>query len=133
MAPQTDEFGAKVGLLAGLVVVCARAAADRPVRPGAALRPGRPSAASAAACSTAAGGGRAAWSGAARLGLAGMATLAVGIVVAAGARPRVVALNVSEVLNRLPHRIDPATMPAITVGQDVVDFDTSGRGDKVMS
>jgi hypothetical protein len=31
--------------------------------------------------------------------------------------------NAAEVLGRLPAMIDPSTLPAITVGQDVVDFD----------
>jgi hypothetical protein len=39
-----------------------------------------------------------------------------------------VAPDVAEVLDRVPHHVDPATFPAITVGQDVVDFDHTLAG-----
>ena len=117
MAPQTDEFGTKVGLLAGLVVACvARPLLDRLV----------PEANSAAdelrrfATGLATGGKLAA-----RLGAAGLAVLVVGVgIVAAGTPARgVVVPNTTEVLNRVPVAIDPATLPPITVAQDVIDFD----------
>ena len=34
----------------------------------------------------------------------------------------------AEVLDRVPHQVDPATFPAITVGQDVSDFDHTMAG-----
>lgn len=128
MAPQTDEFGTKVGLLAGLVVVCAArpllerflpesrsAADDLPwFTPG--LATGRPGA----------GIGRAI----ARVGVIGISTLVVGgAIVAAGTPARgVVTVNVAEILNRVPHHVDPATFPTIVVGQDVLSFDHTMAG-----
>jgi hypothetical protein len=120
MAPQTNEFGTKVGLLAGLVLVCAarplferllpapRSAADDLGRYVAGLARG----------------------GAVRIGLAGAAFLLVGGgIVAAGTPARgVVAPDVAEVLNRVPHHIDAATFPTISVGQDVLDFDHTMAG-----
>jgi Na+-translocating ferredoxin:NAD+ oxidoreductase RnfD subunit len=124
MAPQTDEFGTKVGLLAGLVVLCAaRPILDRLVP--------APNAADddlqAFATRVTTGGNPAAGAvrGAARVGLAGAAVLALGVgIVAAGTPARgVVVPDTTEILNRAPTTVDPATLPAITVGQDVVDFD----------
>ncbi|MDP9468723.1 MAG: hypothetical protein M3P32_08315 [Chloroflexota bacterium] len=120
MAPQTDEFGTKVGLLAGLVVLCAaRPIVDR-------LLPEARSAADDL-------GGyalRQAKGGALRVGAIGAAVLLVGGgIVAAGTPARgVVAPDVAEVLNRVPHHVDPATFPAISVGQDVLDFDHTMAG-----
>ena len=61
----------------------------------------------------------------ARLGVAALAVLVIGgSIVAAGAPARGPALaNADELLNGLPTNVDPATLPAITVGTDVVDFD----------
>jgi Na+-translocating ferredoxin:NAD+ oxidoreductase RnfD subunit len=124
MAPQTDEFGTKVGLLAGLVVLCAvRPILDR-------LVPAPQSAADDlrgfTSRITTGGypvGGLA--RGAARVALAGIAVLALGVgIVVAGTPARgVVVPDSAEILNRLPTAIDPSTLPAITVGQDVLDFD----------
>jgi Na+-translocating ferredoxin:NAD+ oxidoreductase RnfD subunit len=124
MAPQTDEFGTKVGLLAGLVVLCAvRPLLDR-------LVPAPQSAADDlrgfTSRITTGGypvGGLA--RGAARVALAGIAVLALGVgIVVAGTPARgVVVPDSAEILNRLPTAIDPSTLPAITVGQDVLDFD----------
>jgi hypothetical protein len=131
VAPQTDEFGAKVGLLAGLVVAClARPLIDRFVpEPGSDQDSVRMLAARLMTGGRSGGMVR----GAARLGLVGLATLAVGIgIVAAGAPARgVVAVNVTEALSRLPTEIDPSTLPAITVGQDVVDFDHELAGSEM--
>ena len=123
MAPQTDEFGTKVGLLSGLVLICA----VRPV-----LDRALPEPKSAAddlrrfATRLATGGAR---GGALRVGgrlaLATVAVLALGAgIVLAGTPSRGAPVpNVAEILNRVPTAIDPATLPAITVGQDVIDFD----------
>jgi Na+-translocating ferredoxin:NAD+ oxidoreductase RnfD subunit len=124
MAPQTDEFGTKVGLLAGLVVWCAaRPLLDR-------LVPEPKSAADdlrAFARRLATGGNPTAGLArvGVRVGLAVVAVLAVGVgIVAAGQPARgMIVPDVAEVLNRLPAAIDPSTLPAITVSQDVVDFD----------
>ncbi len=124
MAPQTDEFGTKVGLLAGLVVMCAaRAILDRlgvDVRAGA-DRLRTLAAGPATAEQPAAGLAR----GAVRVALAGLAVLVVGTgIVFAGTPARgFVVADTTEVLNRLPADVNPATLPTITVGQDVIDFD----------
>ena len=124
MAPQTDEFGTKVGLIAGLVVVCAvRPLLDRVL----------PEPRSAAddirrfALSLVTGGGARPGivRGAVRGGLAVVAVLVLGVaVVAAGTPARgFVAPNTTEMLDGPPRVIDPATLPTITVSQGVSDFD----------
>jgi hypothetical protein len=103
MAPQTNEFGTKVALLAGLVVVCAA----RPVVDRLGLL-----------------AGWRATGAVARAGLVGVcsAVVAAGIV-AAGSPARGGAVpGVEDVLDRVPHDIDPATFPAISVEQDVADW-----------
>ncbi|RPH36354.1 MAG: hypothetical protein EHM90_02185 [Chloroflexi bacterium] len=122
MAPQTDEFGTKVGLLASLVVVCAarpildrflpepRTAADDMSRFATGLATGSASASNSRR--------------ALRAGLAGAAVLFLGIgIVAAGtpARGTVVA-DASEIVDRLPSAVDPSTFPPITVERDVADW-----------
>ena len=124
MAPQADEFGSKVGLLAGLVVICAvRPLIDR-------LVPEPKSAADdlgAFARRLARGGDGASGlaRGAARVGLAAFAVLVVGVgIVAAGIPARGVVVPAStEALDRLPTAIDPSTLPTISIAQDVIDFD----------
>ena len=124
MAPMTDEFGSKVGLLAGLVAVCAmRPLIDRlvpePRSEGDSLR--------AFARRIATGGNPAAGTvrqagAAAALALA-VVVVGAGIVVA-GTPARGAARPVSaEILHRLPAQVDPSTLPTVTVGQDVADFD----------
>ena len=129
MAPQTDEFGTKVGLLAGLVVVCAaRPILDR-------LVPEPRSAADdlrgfAMRLATGGNAGAGALRGVVRVGLIGAAVLVVGVgIVVAGTPARApVAPDVAEVLDRVPHHVDPATFPTISVGQDVSDFDHTMAG-----
>jgi Na+-translocating ferredoxin:NAD+ oxidoreductase RnfD subunit len=133
MAPQTDEFGTKVGLLAGLVVWCAarpildrvlpepRSAADELGRFVRRLVGGDGA------------GDRSARGGlprVARVGALVVALLVVGAgIVAAGAPARgVVSRDASALLDPVPHRIDPATLPPIAVGQDVIDFDHTMAG-----
>jgi hypothetical protein len=123
MAPQTDEFGTKVGLLAGLVVLCAaRPLVDRLVpEPRSAGDDLRAFARRLAIGDTASGLARTG----ARVALAVVIALLAGAgIVAAGtpARGVVVASDTTELLTRLPTAIDPATLPAISVGQDVADF-----------
>jgi Na+-translocating ferredoxin:NAD+ oxidoreductase RnfD subunit len=124
MAPQTDEWGTKVGLLAGLVVVCvARPVLDRVL----------PEPRSAAddlrrfATRVAVGGGAGAGilRGGLRVGLIGAAVLVLGagIVVAGTPARGIVVPDMTEALAGVPHQVDPATFPAITVGQDVMDWD----------
>ncbi len=124
MAPQTDEFGTKVGLLAGLMVVSA-------VRPW--LERLFPEAKSAADdlrlfLSRMAGGATS--DQPARLARAGLAALVVmaygaGIVLAGTpARGSVVGTGSSELLSRLPSQVDPATLPPVTIGRDVADYNS---------
>jgi Na+-translocating ferredoxin:NAD+ oxidoreductase RnfD subunit len=129
MAPQTDEFGTKVGLLAGLVLVCAgrplldrflpepRSAADDLRRFAGRLVTGD---------SPSPGILRVA----ARGGLIVLAVFALGAgIVAAGSPSRgVVSVNTAEILNRVPHQVDPTTFPPITVSQDVSDWDHEIQG-----
>ncbi len=114
IAPQTDEFGAKVGLLAGLVILCAahpvldrflpepRSAADDIRRYALGLS-----------------------RGVARVGLVIATVLVVGVgIVAAGtpARGLVVAAP-EDVLGRTPVSVDPNTFPSIAITPDVAGFD----------
>jgi len=123
MAPQTNEFGTKVGLLAGLVVICAarpildrllpepRSAADDLRRFATRLAVGRDA-------------GTGAVRGALRVVIITVAVLGVGVgIVAAGSPARgFVVADTSEALDTIPHRVDPSTFPAITVTQDVSDW-----------
>ncbi len=128
MAPQTDEFGTKVGLLAGLVPLCAaryllerwmpepRSAADslrafarRLVAGGPGVRPMRR--------------------------VLGVGSLAVAVlvfgtgVVLAGSTARgVVAVNTSEALNGYAVQLDASTLPPLDVTQGVWDWDQSIAG-----
>jgi Na+-transporting NADH:ubiquinone oxidoreductase subunit NqrB len=128
LAPQTDEFGTKVGLLAGLVLLCAvrpildrlvpapHAPADDLGRFAAGLVSlGRPAGAAARLAGA---------------GLAAVAILGVGsaIVVAGTPARGTVVADSTEILNRLPAAIDPSTLPAITVDQGVIDFDPGFAG-----
>jgi Na+-translocating ferredoxin:NAD+ oxidoreductase RnfD subunit len=117
MAPQTDEFGSKVGLLAGLVIVCAaRPLVDRLVpAPKSAGDELRSYAASAGPVH-----------GVVARSVAGLALMALvgGVVLAAGTPARGSVLpNAAEALNRPLPNVDPGTLPPISVGQDVIDYD----------
>ena len=124
MAPQTNEFGTKVGLLAGLVVVCAgRPLLDRllPEPRSTADEVGRFATRLATGGDAGAGIAR----GAVRVGIIGAAVLLVGVgIVAAGTPARgTVVPDTAELLGRVPHQVDPATFPTISVEQDVSDWD----------
>jgi hypothetical protein len=127
MAPQTNEFGTKVALLGSLVIVCAarpllerlvpeaHSAEDHPLRFAAGLVTG-------------------ATTGPPVLARAGLLVVAVGLagvgIVAAGAPARgIVDPTVEDVLGRLPSDIDPATLPSISVAQDVVDWNHEITGE----
>ena len=119
IAPQTNEFGAKVGLLAGLVLVCAA----RPFLDG--LFP------EAKSAEDRVGPWAGRWlRGTARSGLAtgAVLVLGVGVVMAGGPARGLVLPNVAEILNRVPHQVDPATLPAIAVQQEVADWDHDVAG-----
>ena len=129
MAPQTDEFWTKVGLLAGLVIV----SAARPIIERFVPEPRSEDDNLARFGRRLLDGGNAAAGGAVRAGRAGLAAIVVlalgaGIVAAGGPARGFVAADSSEVLSRLPQQVDPATIPAVSVGQDVVDFDPTLAG-----
>jgi Na+-translocating ferredoxin:NAD+ oxidoreductase RnfD subunit len=123
MAPQTDEFGTKVGLLAGLVVMCAlRPLLDRSLP--AAKTPADDLRAYVRGDGTD-GGEAGSRHGAARLGVlaAGVLLAAVGIVAAGIPARGIVVPDRAEALNNPPTVVDPSTLPPITIGQDVIDYD----------
>jgi len=127
MAPQTDEFGTKVALLGGLVVVCAvRPLVDRLVpEPRSADDDLRRFASRLA---TGADVGAPSRPGilpsAVRVGLiaAAFVLVGVGIIVAGSPARGVVVAGADDVLGRVPHDVDPATFPTISVEQGVVDW-----------
>jgi Na+-translocating ferredoxin:NAD+ oxidoreductase RnfD subunit len=124
MATQSDEFGTKVALLAGLVVLCAvRPILDRLVP-----------------AANAAGDDVREWVGRAVLGPPGQARLPrraagaaaaallllafpVAVVLAGSPTRGFIAPDTAELLTRTPVHIDATTLPTITVAQEVVDFD----------
>jgi hypothetical protein len=124
MAPQLDEFGTKVGLLAGLAVICAaRPIIDR-------LVPEPRSAADelrrfAARLVTGGQVGAGIPRQGIRVGLIAVIVLFVGagIVLAGTPARNAVAPASAEILDRLPSQVDPATFPSISVGSDVTDWD----------
>lgn len=125
IAPQTNEFGAKVGLLAALVLVCAarplleRAlpatrSADDDLRRFAGRLFGARGVARRVGAVVA--GGTA-------------ALLFAAAVVAAGTPARGLGLvDVEEVLRGVPRTVDPSTLPPLTVRQEVADWDHSLAG-----
>lgn len=129
MAPQTNEFATKVALLSGLVIVCAaRPILDR-------LMPEPRSAADGIGrfATRLATGGNArigVLAGAARVALIAIAVLGVGVgIVAAGTPARgLVTPDLAEVLDSVPHQVDPSTFPTIAVDQQVADWDNEIAG-----
>ena len=124
MAPQTNEFGAKVGLLAGLVLLCAARPLMERIFPGHEPRPIPPR----AFAQRVATGGRDKVSGARvgaalALGLVAVLFVSTGIVVAGTAARGVIVPDVTEVLNRVPHPVDPATLPVISIAEGTGNFD----------
>lgn len=129
IAPQTTEFGAKVGLLSGLVIVCA----VRPLLERILPEPKSAQDRIRAFAERLVTGGNPAAGTLRRAGAAVGAALSVvlvsGSIVLAGSPARGTVPPVSaEVLNRLPAQVDPATLPPVTVGQDVVGFDPTFAG-----
>ncbi|HXG26410.1 MAG TPA: hypothetical protein VNL94_06120 [Candidatus Binatia bacterium] len=134
MAPQTDEFGTKVGLLSGLVAI----SAIRPVlerffpEPGSErdsvrwlvgrLLPGFGPGASPARRPLG-------------IAMAALALLVTGTgIFLAGTPARGLLVPASaEILNRLPSQVDPSTLPAITVAEDVSEFDPTLTGDGIQA
>lgn len=131
VAPQSTEFWSKVGLLGGLTVMCAvRPILGRlraPERGSADDRLGRYVRRLVTASGRAAVPARAV-----RVALMAAAVLIAGAgVVAAGIPARgLPAVGTAEILGRVPHDVDPATMPKISVEQGVLDWnhELSGEG-----
>jgi hypothetical protein len=131
MAPQTTEFWTKVGLLGGLTIACAL----RPILTR--LVPERGSEEDhlgrfATRLATGGAAGATALRRGFRIALLAVVVLvAVGGVAAAGVPARGVPnIDTADILGRVPHDIDPATMPKITVEQGVLDWnhEISGPG-----
>jgi Na+-translocating ferredoxin:NAD+ oxidoreductase RnfD subunit len=130
MAPQTDEFGTKVALLSGLVLLCAaRPVLDRVLpEPRSAADDLRGFATRLTSGSAGAGAG--AVRAGARVGLAVVLVfvLGAGIVLAGTPARTPTAPDTAEALDGVPHQIDPSTFPAITVDQGVSDWDHTIAG-----
>jgi Na+-translocating ferredoxin:NAD+ oxidoreductase RnfD subunit len=126
MAPQTTEFGTKVGLLAGLVVVCAaRPLLDRLLpEPRSADDRIRPFVHRLATGGTP-GGAVGVRARVARSGAIAAVLLGIGVgIVAAGTSARgLITPDVAEALSSAPRQLDPATFPRIAVDQQVADWD----------
>ena len=121
IAAQTNEFGTKVALLGGLVVVCAaRPILDRlaPAPRSSADEFGR------FAVRLAKGTGAGRLPAVVRVALIGCGLVVVGgSIVVAGAPARgVVVPDASDILDRAARDIDPATFPTISVESDVSDW-----------
>ncbi|HEU4671979.1 MAG TPA: hypothetical protein VFS32_03700 [Candidatus Limnocylindrales bacterium] len=127
MAPQTDEFGAKVALLAGLVVLCAaRPVLERYVPAPRSANDGLAVLWPAFGARTGVRGARVAIRA---IGAAvAIAVVGGGIVAAGGPARAAVPSSSLEVLDRLPTAVDPSTLPPIRVEQDVLDFDEQLAG-----
>lgn len=131
MAPQTTEFGTKIALLAGLVLVCAA----RPLIDRLVPAPGSPDDRLRAFASSIVTGGtphRPLVGRLARVGVGAVAVAALGLGVVAAGRSAsgVIAGEPEDVLGRVPHEVNPATFPTITVDQGVLDWnhEISGEG-----
>ncbi len=112
MAPQTDEWWTKVGLLSGLVLVCAvRPLLDRAVpEPKSAADDLRTFAVAPGIVGAA-------------LAVGTVLLVGAGIVLAGTPARGIVVRDTAASLDGVPIAIDPATLPAITVSDDVVSFD----------
>jgi Na+-translocating ferredoxin:NAD+ oxidoreductase RnfD subunit len=131
MAPQTTEFGSKVALLGSLTLVTA----FRPLFDRLVTEPGSDADHIGVFLRRLATGG----SGTvgtmgrlARVGLviAGVAVLGVGVVAAGTSARGLFDEEAADVLGRVPHDVNPATFPTITVDQGVLDWnhEISGEG-----
>jgi Na+-translocating ferredoxin:NAD+ oxidoreductase RnfD subunit len=127
LAPQTNEFGTKVGLLAGLVVVCAA----RPLLDRVLPQPGSPADdLRRVASSVLMGDGTTLRlprvAAGVALAVAAALVLGAGIVLAGTPARQVVGPDTSELLSGVPHQIDPATLPTITVNVEAWNNETAG-------
>jgi hypothetical protein len=127
LAPQTTEFGAKVGLLAGLTLVCAA----RPLLERIFPRPDSVEDNAGRYFATVLGLARDASVGLrpARLGLTvfGLAVMATGIALA-GTPARGLTQSDVALVDVDPGRMDPGTFPAVSVDAAVTDWDPTLTG-----
>ncbi len=129
IAPQTDEWGTKVGLLAGLVVLCAaRPLLDRILPEPRSAADDLTGFARRLASGGQAGVGVARLAASAAVVLVGVLVLSAGIVVAGTPARGIVVPDMTEALTDAPRQVDPGTFPTITVTQDVTDWDPSIAG-----
>ena len=112
MAPQTDEWWTKVGLLSGLVLVCA----SGPCSTGRSPNRSRPPTTCERSLSHLALLGAA-------IAVGTVLLVGAGIVLAGTPARGVVVRDTAASLDGVPVAIDPATLPEITVSEDVVSFD----------
>jgi Na+-translocating ferredoxin:NAD+ oxidoreductase RnfD subunit len=131
MAPQDTEFGSKVALLAGLVLVCGL----RPILDRLVPEPGSEDDRLRTFVARLLTGGSSPVGLArrvARMGLVvgALASFGVGVVAAGASARGVLGGDTDEILGRVPHDIDPSTFPTISVDQGVLDWDhaISGEG-----
>lgn len=125
MATQSDEFGTKVALLAGLVVLCAARPLLERIIPAAKSADDK----FAPFVRRIVLGGDPASPRLSRR-VAGLAVAAVlllsfpvTVVLAGNSSRGYTGPDTTELLTRTPIHVDPATLPTITVAQDVLDFD----------
>ena len=132
MATQSDEFGTKVALLGSLVIMCAaRPLIDRLV-PAAKSADDQVRSFLRRTILGDAGQPRVSR----RLAGVGAAVFAlllypVAVVLAGTPSRGYVAPDSSELLNSVPYHVDVSTLPTISVGQDVIDFDHTLAGDGI--
>ncbi len=131
MAPQTTEFGSKIALLGGLTLMCAARPLLERVLPAPGSDDDR---LGAFARRLVHGEGSQTWGRrpAVRVGAIALAAAVVGVgVVTAGASARgLLGADSESIIGRVPHQVNPATFPTITVEQGVLDWDhqISGAG-----
>ena len=137
IAPQTTEFGMKVGLLGGLTVMSVfRPLLDRFLPETGSADDRMRVFARRVLVGTPAGAGANGSAGTvrhyAKLGLASLVVVAVGtgVLVLGRSASTTFGSEGAEVFDRVPHAINPATFPEITVEQGVLDWNhaISGEG-----
>jgi Na+-translocating ferredoxin:NAD+ oxidoreductase RnfD subunit len=135
MAPQTTEFGSKIALLGGLTLM----SAARPLLDRLVPEPGSADDRVGAFVSRLVTGGHTTTPTTtgiigrlARVGAIGLiaVVLAIGVVAAGTSARGILGTESSAILGRVPHDVNPATFPTISIDQGVLDWDheISGAG-----
>jgi hypothetical protein len=130
MAPQTTEFWTKVALLGGLTVMCVLRPLVTRLVPERGAADDRLGLFAARLARGPAGAGALQRTGRLALGAAAVVILTVGVVVAGAPARGLPVADGEDILGRVPHEVDPSTMPRITVEQGVLDWnhEISGSG-----